>query len=81
MLSEIEKKNLWLEDRKTLITGTNLACILGLSKFGGSMSVWLEKKGKLEVQDNEAMFSGRLFEKPILEAYSKINEIPITYAD
>lgn len=81
MLSEIEKKGLWLEDRKTLITGTNLACILGLSKFGGSMSVWLEKKGKLEVQDNEAMFSGRLFEKPILEAYSKINEIPINYAD
>ena len=75
------RKEAWLAERRTCITGTDVACILGLSKFGGPMSVWFDKKGTLERQDNAAMMAGRLFERPILEAYSEINQVPIAFAD
>ncbi len=80
--STADRRAAWLEHRKTRITGTDAAKILGLSPFGGPLDVWLEKKGQApEKVVTNAMESGRRFERAILEWYSDIVGQPITFAD
>lgn len=76
-----ERRRAWLAERRKHITGTDVACILGLSKWGSPMTVWLDKHDRLATTENQAMLAGRLFEKPILEAYSLLNGHPLDYAD
>ena len=73
----------WLEDRRTAITATDAAKILGVSKYGGRMSVWLDKTGKapLEGADSSALRFGRRFERPILEEYADREQVQIAFAD
>lgn len=75
-----ERKAAWLAERRTCITGTDIAAIFGLSKFKGPIDVWLDKKGQSADFDNDAMFFGRKFERPILEAYSERVGVPIEFA-
>ena len=51
----------WLEERKLGIGGTDVAKILGASKYGTELSVWLDKTGVSpdEEEDNFAMWWGR----------------------
>jgi predicted phage-related endonuclease len=78
-----ERKRLWLEDRRTAITATDGAKIMGLSTFGGPMSVWLDKTGKAPLQgaDTDALRFGRRFERPILEEYADRERVAIIFAD
>jgi putative phage-type endonuclease len=75
------RKEAWLAERRKCLTGTDIAGILGLSKWSSEYTIWLDKKGRLLATDNDAMRAGRLFERPILEAYSEINDIDLIYAD
>ncbi len=63
----------WLTARRTCITGTDVAKVLGLSKFGGPIDVYDEKTSEapVEITDNEAMKWGRRNEPTILAAYSE----------
>jgi putative phage-type endonuclease len=81
ILTEEERRRLWLEDRKTAITGTDVAAILGLSRFSSPIQVYLDKKGLSETTENEAMRWGRRLERPILEAYADTQGVGITFAD
>lgn len=68
------KKQEWLEKRRSYITGTDAACLLGISKWGSPMSVWLDKRGEAEPKaENEAMEWGKRLERSILQAYADAN--------
>lgn len=71
----------WLEQRRRAIGGTDVAAILGLSKFRSPMQVWLEKKGLAETTQNEAMAWGKRLERSILEGYADAVGHPIVFAD
>lgn len=70
-LSESERKAYWLQERKNIITATDAAKILGFSKFGSPISVYMDKLGLGQpVEVTEAMEAGNRFERPILEWYA-----------
>jgi putative phage-type endonuclease len=79
-ITDLQRKQAWLAERRTCITGTDVAAILGLSKFAGPIDVYLGKKNLIEKPDNEAMEFGRRFERPILEAYADRFGQPIEFA-
>ena len=69
---EAQTELAWLKDRRSAITATDVPAILGLSPFSSPIKVWRSKVGDSEDQaDSEAMYYGRLFERPILTAYEK----------
>ncbi|HEX7828664.1 MAG TPA: YqaJ viral recombinase family protein [Thermoanaerobaculia bacterium] len=76
------RKKQWLEARRKVITGTDLAELFGVGRHG-PMKVWLDKTGRapLESIDNDAMRFGRRFERPILEEYADRQSTPLTFAD
>lgn len=65
------RKGRWLAQRKTCITATDVAKILGVSKFGGPIDVFLEKTGQGQEIDQNAgpLKWGRRAEPMILAAY------------
>lgn len=78
---EAERRAAWLADRRTCVTGTDVAAILGVSKWSSPVQVWLDKKGLSETAENDAMRWGRRLERPILQAYSDTVGVPIAFAD
>jgi putative phage-type endonuclease len=75
------RKAAWLAERRTCITGTDIAAIFGLNKWTSPIEVWLSKKNQIEKPDNDAMEFGRRFERPILEVYSERLGQPIEFAE
>jgi putative phage-type endonuclease len=66
------QKEQWLEKRRSYITGTDLAGIMGLSPFSTPLTVWLEKKGLSEpTPPNNAMRMGLRMENAILGIYAE----------
>lgn len=63
----------WLQQRRELgIGGSEMAAILGYSKWRSPLDVWLDKKGQSEeVQDNEYMYWGRRMEEVVAEEFEK----------
>jgi len=82
VISPEERKALWLQDRLTAITGTDVASILGLSKFSSPTKVWQDKLGiSAPFVDSEPMKWGRRLERPILDAYfEELGEV-LEFAD
>lgn len=61
-----------LGDRTKYIGGTDLAKILGVSKYGGAYSVWLEKTGRTQGKKQTApMKRGKDLEEYVRELYQK----------
>ena len=58
----------WLALRRSKITATDCAAILGKSKYKSPHMVWMDKMGKSKTFDNEAMQRGRQLE-PEARAY------------
>jgi putative phage-type endonuclease len=62
----------WLAERRTGLGGTDVARILGLSRFGGPMDVYLEKIGQAApLLSTEPMRWGKLLEEPIAQEYAQ----------
>lgn len=62
----------WLEARRTGIGGSDVAGILGLSKWKTPYSVWLDKTGQgVEIEDNAPMKWGRALEPVIRQEYAE----------
>ena len=80
-LTEAQRREAWLADRRTCITGTDVAAILGLSRFSSPIQVYLDKKGLAETMENEAMRWGKRLERPILEAYAEKEGVAVQFAD
>lgn len=65
----------WLAARKLGITGTDLGGLTGVSKYSTPMKVYLDKIGELEpVEDNEAMYWGRVMEDVIAKEFQARNK-------
>lgn len=61
----------WLKARTTGIGGSDVAAILGLSKWKTPLAVYQEKRGEIGPQpDNEAMKWGRYLEPVVRQAYA-----------
>ena len=68
----------WLEARKRGVTGTDVGKIMGLSHWGTSYDVYVDKMGlSLPIDDNEPMLWGRLLEPVILKEYADRNDIEV----
>lgn len=63
---------MWLEKRRSCITGTDIAAIMGVSPYKTLTGVWLDKKGiSAELTDSEAMYWGRALEDVIARRYTR----------
>ena len=61
----------WLKARTTGIGGSDVAAILGLSKWKTPLQVYQEKRGEIAPQaDNDAMRWGRYLEPVVRQAYA-----------
>lgn len=61
----------WLEARRTGVGGSDIAAILGLSKWKTPLQVYQEKRGELVAQpENEAMRWGHYLEPVVRQAYA-----------
>jgi putative phage-type endonuclease len=76
----MEKSREWHLARSTGIGGSDVAAILGLSKWSTALEVYLSKRGESQpTEDNKAMQWGRYLEPVIRQAYSDAtgNEVRI----
>lgn len=72
----------WLAKRRTLITATDAAKVLGFSPWGAQIDVWLDKRGEApEREENAAMRRGKRRERLVLEAYADDEQTEIAFAD
>jgi len=70
----VQDRTAWLEARRQGIGGSDVAAVLGLSKWRGPMDVWAEKRGLADDQaENYAMMRGRILESAVADWYSEIS--------
>jgi putative phage-type endonuclease len=61
----------WLAGRRKGIGGSDVAPILGMSKWASPLDIYLDKRGELEAEDeNEAMHWGSVLEPVIRDEYA-----------
>jgi putative phage-type endonuclease len=63
----------WFAARRGGITGTDLPKILGLTKYGNALSVWLDKRGELDDDAGEAARWGQLLEETVAQEWAARN--------
>lgn len=79
---EEARKQAWLLKRRDYIASSDVAAILGLSKWTSPLQVWLDKKGLAEPSPgNEFMEWGNRLQGPILDAYAERFEARLLHAD
>ena len=72
MSSGVMDRAAWLAARRLGIGGSDVAAILGLSRWKTAVDVWLDKLGRLPPQpETEAMRFGTLLEPVIIEEFSR----------
>lgn len=67
----------WFAARREGITGTDLPKILGLSKYGNALSVWLDKRGELDDEAGEAARWGTILEDPVALEWAARNDAKV----
>lgn len=69
----------WLEARRDMICGSDIAAILGVGKFNGAYTVWADKVGRLpDRAPNDAMMRGQIFEDAVVDLWtSRYVDFPI----
>ena len=69
-----ENKEKWLEIKKNGIGGSEIAAIVGFSKWTSPYELWLEKTGVVEPEDksdNEAVYWGTVQEETVAKEFAK----------
>lgn len=62
----------WLNARKSGIGGSDVGKICGVSKFGTSLAIWMDKTGRKQKQEeNEYMEMGHVMEPVIADLFKK----------
>lgn len=78
------RRKVWLKERETCITATDVAKILGISKYGSAIDVYAEKIGEaIPSEPTEPMRRGLQLEPAILRIYGEeiapvVPELPYT---
>lgn len=83
MTATADRRTDWLKSRKTVITGTDAAKILGFSPFGGAIDVFLDKTNpeiQYEIKTSAPLEAGLRLESTILNWYSDV-ECSLEMAD
>jgi len=78
MIQTFKSEDEWLAYRKTHITGTDLAAIMGFSPFMTPFSVWASKTEGLKVEQNNAMRMGTILEPAILDVWESERNTKLT---
>lgn len=70
----------WLNERRLGIGGSDVAPILGLSKWSTPLDVYLDKRGEIESDDadNDAMYWGRTLEPVIRQEYANRTGVEVS---
>lgn len=68
----------WFAARRAGITGTDLPKILGLTKYGNALSVWLDKRDELDDEAGEAAEWGHILEDPVAQEWARRNNTDVT---
>jgi putative phage-type endonuclease len=74
LLTELDPeadRDAWLEWRRDGIGASDIPAILGFSRYGSALTVYLDKQGKLPDHDNEQMWLGRRLEPIMLELFTE----------
>lgn len=72
----------WLAERRTGIGGSDVAAILGLSRWRTPLDVYRDKLGESDaVADNDAMRWGRYLEPAVRQAYSDTTGLEVRVPD
>lgn len=67
-----EQRIEWLKERKTYIGGSDIGCILGLSRFNSPLDIFLDKTtDRIDESMSEAAYWGRMFEDIVAKEYAK----------
>lgn len=72
------KTDEWYAARREGITGTDLPKILGITKYGNALSVWLDKRGELEDMAGEEAMWGNILEDPIAQRWAELHNTAVT---
>lgn len=84
-LTEAQRREAWLKDRRTGIGGSEVAAIVlppeDRPSWCSPLKLWLEKRGLAETAENNAMRAGKRFERSILELYAETRGVAIAFAD
>ncbi len=76
------QREAWLAARRTVISGTDAAKVLGISPFGAPIDVYLDKLGLAQPKPvTEQMEAGKRFEPTILAWYSDREQVAVIPAD
>lgn len=68
----------WFAQRREGITATDVPKILGLSKYGNALSVFLDKRGELPDEEaGEAAYWGTVLEDPIARRYASTQDVEV----
>ena len=71
-------RNAWLESRRHGLGGSDVAPILGLSRWRGPADVWLEKRGVAEQSEqSEPARWGELLEPVVLDEWARRSDIRV----
>lgn len=62
--------NEWLEKRRGSIGGSEAGSIMGLSKYGSRLTVYLQKKGLAGNEESSAAYRGKIME-PVIQQYTR----------
>lgn len=82
VVTEEMRRQAWLEDRRTCITGTQISAIMGLNHWARPIDVWAEKKGiEIPFEVTDAILAGRAFERTILAETARRAERSLILAD
>lgn len=75
---DTDDREAWLAKRRTGIGGSDVAAILGLSRWKTPLDVYLDKRGELPPQpDSEPMLWGRLLEPLILDEFQRRHGVTV----
>lgn len=69
----------WLQSRRLGIGGSDVAAILGLSKYKSPYQLWLDKTGRSELEDStsEPAYWGNMLEDVVAKEYAKRNGVKV----
>ncbi len=67
--------------RRRTLGASEIAAVCGIDPFRGVWDVWASKMGLATSEDNTASPMGHLFERPLLEHYSRTTGVVLTYPE
>jgi len=77
-----KEREQWLRERKTYIGGSDIGCILGLSKYKTALDVYLDKIGDtIEESTSEAAHWGNMLEDVVAKEYASRTGLEVTESE